>query len=504
MMPTLSLCMIVKNEEKHLERCLTSVKDVVDEIVIVDTGSTDSTLKIAEFFNASIFSFKWVNDFSVARNYALSKCQSDWILYLDADEELNFNSVKELNAILNGKLVAVNCIVKSLTANDSKFGVMKYPRLFPNDKRIKFEGKVHEQIQTSLDNNKIPLIESSIEIIHYGYILDEESANKKLERNLNLLKSNKKNNPYDLLKYAQTLHGLKKYEEAEQYFKKVINDRSSDARIKNSALLHYAILLFESDNINDSLEIGLKSLKTNPRNAYLNFLVSAIYLRLGEKTKSLTFILSAIELNKDLLNVPVIVESEIVSDQIDLYLQAINLCLGLNEKEKLYGLIKELSLFIKSKNGIDEKLCEQLILSLIFEENLNQQQLNLILNFVNQSNLNSFVELLKVNKAEELRKQILHLLDSKFQNSLIIKKNLASIYLISNPAEAERLFLECNKIEQDSAVYINLISLYIGKKDYDKVRSTFNQLKSGFSDKPIIKQKIDILSQKLNPILIAS
>ncbi len=88
-MPTLSLCMIVKNEEKHLARCLSSVKDVADEIVIVDTGSTDKTIEIAESFSAKIFHFDWVNDFSAARNFALSKCTGDWILYLDADEELN-------------------------------------------------------------------------------------------------------------------------------------------------------------------------------------------------------------------------------------------------------------------------------------------------------------------------------------------------------------------------------------------------------------------------------
>ncbi|MBK7632424.1 MAG: glycosyltransferase family 2 protein [Ignavibacteriales bacterium] len=86
-MPTLSLSMIVKNEERHLARCLSSVKDVVDEIVIVDTGSTDNTIEIAESFNAKIFHFDWVNDFSAARNFALTKCIGNWILYLDADEE---------------------------------------------------------------------------------------------------------------------------------------------------------------------------------------------------------------------------------------------------------------------------------------------------------------------------------------------------------------------------------------------------------------------------------
>ncbi len=81
-MCSLTLSMIVKNEEKHLRECLESVTEVVDEIVIVDTGSTDKTLEIAKEFNAKIFHFNWINDFSAARNFALSKSTGEWILIL--------------------------------------------------------------------------------------------------------------------------------------------------------------------------------------------------------------------------------------------------------------------------------------------------------------------------------------------------------------------------------------------------------------------------------------
>ena len=503
-MTSISLCMIVKNEEKHLERCLTSVRDVVDEIVIVDTGSDDKTLEIADSFNANIHHFKWNNDFSSARNFALSKCQSDWILYLDADEELNSNSVNELITIINGKLAAVNCVVKSLTSNDAKFGVMKYPRLFPNDPRIKFEGKVHEQIQTSLNNNNIPLVDSGIEIIHYGYILDEDSANKKLERNLALLQSNKKNNPYDKLKLAQTLHSLKRYDEAEVNFSSVINDRATEVKIKSIALLHYSILLFEKNDLKKSLEVVVKGLNMNAKSSYLNFLASIIHLRNNDKQKAFEYLLTALVSNLNLLNKKEISESEIISDQIDLYFRTINLAVILGEKEKLSRLIKEFSCFVKNESTSDIQILEQNLLSSVNATELSDEQLNQIISIVSESSLTSFVELIKTFKNDEAKNRILILLNEKFSNSLIIKKNLAGIYLTTNPAEAEKLLLECNKIEEDSTVYINLISLYIGKKDYDKVRSTFMQLQSRFSDKPIIKQKIDILSQKLNPILTAN
>ena len=90
----LSVCLIVKNEEQYLFDCLSSVKDIADEIILVDTGSTDSSIEIAGKFTAKVFNFEWVNDFSAARNYAISKAEGDWILYLDADERISPQSLK--------------------------------------------------------------------------------------------------------------------------------------------------------------------------------------------------------------------------------------------------------------------------------------------------------------------------------------------------------------------------------------------------------------------------
>ena len=88
-MITISLCMIVKNEERILKRCLDSVKDLVDEIVIVDTGSTDTTRQIAERYTDKIYDFTWIDDFSAARNFAFSKATQEYIYSADADEVLS-------------------------------------------------------------------------------------------------------------------------------------------------------------------------------------------------------------------------------------------------------------------------------------------------------------------------------------------------------------------------------------------------------------------------------
>src|SRR5689334_11976737 len=87
-MVTISLCMIVKDEEENLDRCLESVKDVSDEIIIVDTGSTDQTKERALKWTLHVFNFKWIEDFSAARNYSFNQATMDYILWLDADDIL--------------------------------------------------------------------------------------------------------------------------------------------------------------------------------------------------------------------------------------------------------------------------------------------------------------------------------------------------------------------------------------------------------------------------------
>ncbi len=165
----ITLSMIVKNEEQYLRDCFESVKGVVDEIVLVDTGSTDSTLEIAKKYNAKIFHFKWINDFAAARNFALENSSGDWILYLDADERLSPKSKQEiLNLTKIKKSIAYNCRLLNIDEHNNRPSVMKYVRLFPNHKSLKFEGAVHEQIEFSILRNKIAISECDIEILHVG------------------------------------------------------------------------------------------------------------------------------------------------------------------------------------------------------------------------------------------------------------------------------------------------------------------------------------------------
>ncbi|MBQ8894879.1 MAG: glycosyltransferase family 2 protein [Clostridia bacterium] len=138
-MATISLCMIVKNEEEVLARCLNSAKDAVDEIIIVDTGSTDSTREIAQSFTDQVYSFDWIDDFSAARNYSFSKAAMDYCMWLDADDVLEEpQRLAELKKELTCQMVMMPYRVGGLTYYRE--------RLIRRDGGMKWEGAVHEAI----------------------------------------------------------------------------------------------------------------------------------------------------------------------------------------------------------------------------------------------------------------------------------------------------------------------------------------------------------------------
>ena len=105
--PRLSVCMIVKNEERFLGQCLASVKDIADELIVIDTGSTDRTIEIAREHGAQVGYFEWCNDFAAARNASIAAATGDWILFLDADEELSLAEKQNLPVLLNSNNVAL-------------------------------------------------------------------------------------------------------------------------------------------------------------------------------------------------------------------------------------------------------------------------------------------------------------------------------------------------------------------------------------------------------------
>ena len=211
-MATISLCMIVKNEEKVLSRCLESIKDAVDEIIIADTGSTDKTKEIAEKYTDKVFDFKWVDDFSKARNFSFSKASMDYMMWLDADDIISKENYKELIQLKNNLGNADIVMMKYDTAFDENgkatFSYYR-ERLIKKSLNPIWKGRVHEAIELS---GKI--IYSSIEIEHHS-IKTEYS-----KRNLNIyqkqIEDGEPLQPRDIFYYGRELYYHQEYTKAIQ------------------------------------------------------------------------------------------------------------------------------------------------------------------------------------------------------------------------------------------------------------------------------------------------
>jgi len=173
--PTISCCMIVKDEEAFLEQCLESVKDYVDEIIIVDTGSTDQTVDIARRYTDKVYFHPWEGSFSKARNQALAHATCDWIFIIDADEELLQGSGEKLRQAVReaGDAEAIHVNTISVYSGGRKTARHNSERLFRNNGVIHYEGIVHNRV-VGMRSVKA----SRIELMHYGYNVDEKRPMK--------------------------------------------------------------------------------------------------------------------------------------------------------------------------------------------------------------------------------------------------------------------------------------------------------------------------------------
>ncbi len=188
--PRLSVFLITKNEERFLGQCLESVRDVASQIVVLDTGSTDWTKSIAERFGATVCSSDWCDDFSAARNAALEKVTGDWVLMLDADEELLPDQKEKLRRLMDDPS-AIAWRLPMMDEGREDEGVSHVPRLFRNAPGLFYVGRIHEQIFSSVEvrrqewglENKF----GDATLLHHGYTQEMVRSRDKIARNLRLL-----------------------------------------------------------------------------------------------------------------------------------------------------------------------------------------------------------------------------------------------------------------------------------------------------------------------------
>jgi pentatricopeptide repeat protein len=203
-----SLCMIARNEASRLGPCLASVRSAVREVIVVDTGSTDETKAIASDYGAKVFDFPWCDDFAAARNESIRHASCPWILWLDADDRLdgkNLERLRGLFASLDQELVAYMMQTASVSGSGRLQSSHPLARLFPNDPRVRWERRVHEQIVPSIEKLGGTLRFTDLIIHHYGYT-DVTAVLSKAKRNLRLSELECIDRPFDA--YAEYCRGV--------------------------------------------------------------------------------------------------------------------------------------------------------------------------------------------------------------------------------------------------------------------------------------------------------
>ena len=285
---TISLCMIVKNEEENLPRCLYSIKDYVDEIIIVDTGSTDRTIEIANDFGAKVFIHPWEGNFSKARNYSLKYATCDWILILDADHELEKADAHKLSETIKDKEANYVFFRVYDTYKESKnLAVYDFGLLFRNHLGFHYSGIVHNALITT----DAIIKKSNIRIYHHGYNLSEEKMDEKFERTSTLLKKQietDSHNPVPHMYLGISHMDRRMYESAIKHSKRAISLSEDNVSNKIDFLVSYYIVsaaYFELNEFKESEIYALKSVEMD--NSYLDgyCLLAFAYYNLKEYDK---------------------------------------------------------------------------------------------------------------------------------------------------------------------------------------------------------------------------
>jgi glycosyltransferase involved in cell wall biosynthesis/Tfp pilus assembly protein PilF len=274
-----SVCLIVRNEEKHLDRCLKSVGSIADEIIIIDTGSEDGTVEIAKKYTDHVFSHPWQDSFSQARNHYFKYAKGEWILQIDADEELVSADIPVLqSAIENRELDAIMVQIVSKLRNGKSLAVHNVERIFRNNGAIRYEGRVHNRL-VGIQNAKV----FPIRLIHYGYDSGEEQARKKFERTVSLLKldlAEDADNPLPHHYLGCSYLSQSMFAEALDESREAI--RLADGRgEKNLVFLwsHYnaAIASYRLSNLEEAEGFGLQALSRYSKHIDSHYLLSLVY-----------------------------------------------------------------------------------------------------------------------------------------------------------------------------------------------------------------------------------
>ncbi len=354
----LSQCMIVKNEEADIERALSWGKELMYEQIVVDTGSTDRTVEIAKALGAKVYHFEWNDDFSAAKNFALSKATGDWIAFLDADEYVHEKDLENLVKLLNN-IYEANQKGKNIQAlrmriyNLNEYNILQSgglnERFFMNTPMIRYKNRIHECL-TSLDGSIIPgIVSEEVSILHTGYQKSNIVSKSKSERNVQLLLREIEEHPQDdeWWCYLGDSYAIgEEYEKALKAYGKVIEHWKLRVDMRLFALVGMIKVYTRMKNSEKyqkkvvELYNKYRTLKVN--NPDVELVVGLYFLNINKKDIALQFLEGTLELMEGLEDGNMAVH---VNANLKLIYQ--NLAVLHKENNNLVGMVKYLVLLLR-------------------------------------------------------------------------------------------------------------------------------------------------------------
>ena len=295
----LSACMIVKDESGFIEDCLKSLEDAVDEIVVVDTGSTDGTQELVRSFpKAKLIEIPWEDDFSKARNISLDHATGDWILIVDADERLHPDDVKHLRKLIRKATAEAYFLdVVNFPDHPDQTLISRRIGLFRRRPDIRFEYRIHEQVDPSIARAKLRVEFSHVRLLHHGYDAEVRKSKKKSERNRRIIEralQDDPDNPFMNFNLAQEYfvlgefsHSLKYYRKALEPFEGKMTNRFALPPYVSIAVFRMVAALASIGSFPEAFESLHRYQLIFPDYTELRFMEARLHAQLGDYERAL-------------------------------------------------------------------------------------------------------------------------------------------------------------------------------------------------------------------------
>jgi tetratricopeptide (TPR) repeat protein len=283
--------MIVRDNAGTIGPCLESIRPWVDEMIVVDTGSTDETPQIAARLGARVYHFPWCDSFSAARNESLRHARGRWVFWMDSDDTIDADNGRQLRALANGEappsvfgyVMQVHCPGPG-EDREADVTEVDHVKLFRNRPDLRFDGRIHEQVLPAIRTAGGEVEHTGVFVVHSGYDHSPEGQKKKLERDLRLLHlelQERPGHPFTLFNLGMTYADVKRYPEAIDYLKQSIRQSepgASHLRKAHALLVHTYAESGQAEAAREACRVGLEQF---PRDAELRFRAAVLLHEAG-------------------------------------------------------------------------------------------------------------------------------------------------------------------------------------------------------------------------------